>query len=156
MVPSTDKKKGREEVRVGHLWLNAKCWLIILVKSKRMPSKVSGFSATATHARKITSLLAIQLRRRSKAPTAGHTSRVERGGRRWGLTEGLALDLLVGDGAREVEVVHLLLGRLLMGLRRRGGVGGREGGRGPVGRRRRGRGVADGGSHGSSGGGAGC
>jgi hypothetical protein len=31
-----------------------------------------------------------------------------------GLTEGLALDLLEGDGAREVEVVHLLLGHLLL------------------------------------------
>jgi hypothetical protein len=84
--------------------------------------------------------------------SADQTRRVERGERRRGLTEGLALDLLVGDRAREVEVVHLLLGRLLlMGLRRRGGgsgVGGREGGRGPVGRRRRGRGLAGGGSHG--------
>jgi len=95
-----------------------------------------------------------QSRRRS-------TARIKQGKRKggWhrGLTEGLALDLLVRDGAREVEVVHLLLGRLLlMGLRRRGG-GDLKGGRGRrvCGRRwRRAPGLADVGAHGGGGGGA--
>jgi hypothetical protein len=47
VLPMTGKKE--EWHRVEHLWLNAKYGLIILVKSNRMPSKRSGFSATATH-----------------------------------------------------------------------------------------------------------
>jgi hypothetical protein len=108
-----------------------------------------------THRTKITSLLAIQLRRLSKS--TDQTRAVES---RWsrGLTKGLALDLLEGDGAREVEVVHLLLGHLLLtGLLWcvGGGFGSPEGRSGAVGawrRGRRGRGVAGGGAHGSSGG----
>lgn len=93
---------------------------------------------------------------RHPAKAAIESTQIKRGRSKGGLTEGLALDLLVEDGAREVEVVHLLLGRLLLrGFRRRGCVGGRERGWGHVGgrwrRRRRGRAVAYGGAHGGGG-----
>lgn len=132
-----------------------------MVKSKRIPSKRSGFSATATTQRRSHSYSPpARFAVKSVAPAIDSTSNKVRGrGWNWGLTEGLALDLLIWDGAREVEVVHLLLGRLLlMGLRRRGSdVSGsmHEGRRGRrVCRRRwrRGTGLTDGGAHGGSGG----
>lgn len=94
---------------------------------------------------------------KSAAAALDSAAQIKQGKRKGGLTEGLALDLLIRDGARKVEVVHLLLGRLLlMGLRRRdgGGVSGSEGGRSRrvCGRRGRGPGLADGGAHGGGGG----
>lgn len=137
--------------RKSNLWLNPKNGLSILVKSKRNPSKTSGFSDTA--AREDHTASPPNQQPPPDQGGGGDAKGGGGGGRR--LTEGLALDLLVGDGAGEVHVVHLLLvGRrvLLRRWRRRRGRGVHEGrvARG-WGRRGRGGGVADDRAHGGGG-----